>query len=633
MAQFPESFLEELRNRVSLPGLIGRHVRLTKRGRDYLGLCPFHNEKTPSFHVYDDHYHCFGCGAHGDAIEFMKSKGGLSFHEAIEQLAGEAGLAVPQQRPEDRERDKQAASLSTALEECAKWYEGQLQAAVGREAKAYVERRGLSRETIARFRIGYAPGASKGGPRTALKEAMLARNIPEALLIESGMLIKPDDGGASYDRFRNRVMFPISDRRGRVIAFGGRALDPDAPAKYLNSPETPLFHKSHTLYNIALAREASREAGTVLVAEGYMDVIALAQAGISHAVAPLGTALTEDQMALLWRMAAEPILCFDGDKAGLKAALRAVDRALPLLEPGKSFRFALLPAGQDPDDLVKAGGRAAMEEVLAQALPLSEMLWRKETEGQAIDTPERRAALENTLKAAAFRIKHPAVQNHYREHLRERLRNLFAPARPSRPPGPGQMRGGQNRPGFAGGWAGERWTGGRPGFGRPIGDLAAPQAPDAGDRREKALLLGLLRHPWLVEDHAEAVARLTFPNHLLDSLKMRILEEASRHPGLDGEGLASHLRGQGLGTSLDLVFGEEYRVLEPFTKAETLRDKVERGWFQAVQRYRLNELEKELATAQAELAEDMSPDAWRRFSALQAEVGAARSQVSASDDE
>lgn len=630
MAQFPDSFLEELRNRLSLPGLIGRHVRLTKRGRDYLGLCPFHNEKTPSFHCYDDHYHCFGCGAHGDAIEFLKAKSGLSFPEAVEQLAAEAGLAVPQQRPEDRARDQQAASLSTALEECAKWFQAQFQASVGREAKAYIERRGLKPDTIERFRLGYAPGA-----RTALKEAMLARQIPEALLIESGMLIKPDDGGPSYDRFRNRVMFPIADRRGRTIAFGGRALDPDAPAKYLNSPETPLFHKSHTLYNQAIAREAAREAGTVLVAEGYMDVIALAQAGFHHAVAPLGTALTEDQMALLWRMAAEPILCFDGDKAGLKAALRAVDRALPLLEPGKSFRFALLPAGQDPDDLVKNEGPAAMEAVLAAALPMAEMLWRKETEGQPIDTPERRAALENTLKEAAFRIKHPAVQSHYRDHLRERLRGLFAPARPSRPPfgsnlGPGQFRSG---PFNARGWAGDRWTGGRPGFGRLIGDMSSPQAPEAGDRREKALLQGLLRHPWLVEDHAETVARLTFPNPVLDSLKTRILEEASRHPGLDGEGLASHLMGQGLAAQLDLVFGEEYRELEPFTRAETPRDKVERGWFQAVQRYRLNELEKELAAAQAELADDMSPDAWRRFSALQAEVGAARSQVSASDEE
>lgn len=626
MAQFPESFLEELRNRLSLPALIGRHVRLTKRGRDYLGLCPFHNEKTPSFHVYDDHYHCFGCGAHGDAIEFLKAKSGLSFPEAIEQLAGEAGLAVPQQRPEDRQRDQQAASLSSALEECAKWFQAQFQAAVGREAKAYIERRCLTAATIERFRLGYAPSS-----RTALKEAMLARNIPEALLVEAGMLIKPDDGGPSYDRFRNRVMFPIADRRGRTIAFGGRALDPDAPAKYLNSPETPLFHKSHTLYNIAIAREAAREAGTVLVVEGYMDVIALAQAGFNHAVAPLGTALTEEQIGLLWRLAAEPILCFDGDKAGLKAALRAVDRALPLLEPGKSLRFALLPAGQDPDDLVRGQGAAAMEAVLAQALPLAEMLWRKETEGQPIDTPERRAALENSLKEAAFRIKHPGVQSHYRDHLRERLRGLFAPARPNRASGLGQFGPGQFKPGAWGGRPGERWTGGRPGFGRLIGETAPPT--EAPDRREKAILLGLLRHPWLVDDHAETAARLTFPNPVLDSLKTRILEEASRHPGLDGEGLASHLLGQGLADQLDLVFGEEYRVFEPFTRTETPRDKVERGWFQAVQRYRLTELEKELAAAQAELADDMSPDAWRRFSALQAEVGAARSLVSASDEE
>ncbi len=606
---FPDSFLEELRNRLPLSGVVGRSVRLIKRGREFTGLCPFHNEKSPSFTVNDDKgfFHCFGCGAHGDVIGFVMRNSGLAFPEAVEQLAQEAGLAVPQVRPEDRQKADQVATLGKAMEEAAKWFQAQFQAGVGAEARAYIQKRGLKPEIIERFRIGYAPQS-----RTALKEALLARGLPEPLLIEAGLLIKPDDGGPSYDRFRHRVMFPIGDRRGRVIAFGGRALDADAPAKYLNSPETPLFHKGRNLYNHALAREAARESGTVVVVEGYMDVIALAQAGIEHAVAPLGTALTEEQIALLWRLCAEPILCFDGDNAGIRAAMRAADRALPLLEPGHSFRFAILPAGQDPDDLVRSQGRQAMEEVLAAALPLADILWRKETEGRPLDTPERRAALEAALFGLANQIRNPAVQNHYRDHFRSRLRTLFAP-----PPRTWSPRG---RPGF---------PNGRP---QQQEGFRGPVASSQG-RTEKALLAAVLAHPWLLEEHGEAFAALAFPPGPLDSLKSRILEEASRHPGLDGEAFATHLRQRGLGAQLDLVTGEAGRILEPFARSETPPDKVERGWWQAVQRYRLAELEQELAAAEAELANNTNPEAWQRFVALKAEVGSARSQVSASDTE
>jgi DNA primase len=606
---FPDSFLEELRNRLPLSGVVGRSVRLIKRGREFTGLCPFHNEKSPSFTVNDDKgfFHCFGCGAHGDVIGFVMRNSGLAFPEAVEQLAQEAGLAVPQVRPEDRQKADQVATLGKAMEEAAKWFQAQFQAGVGAEARAYIQKRGLKPETIERFRIGYAPQS-----RTALKEALLARGLPEPLLIEAGLLIKPDDGGPSYDRFRHRVMFPIGDRRGRVIAFGGRALDADAPAKYLNSPETPLFHKGRNLYNHALAREAARESGTVVVVEGYMDVIALAQAGIEHAVAPLGTALTEEQIALLWRLCAEPILCFDGDNAGIRAAMRAADRALPLLEPGHSFRFAILPAGQDPDDLVRSQGRQAMEEVLAAALPMADILWRKETEGRPLDTPERRAALEAALFGLANQIRNPAVQNHYRDHFRSRLRTLFAP-----PPRTWSPRG---RPGF---------PNGRP---QQQEGFRGPVASSQG-RTEKALLAAVLAHPWLLEEHGEAFAALAFPPGPLDSLKSRILEEASRHPGLDGEAFATHLRQRGLGAQLDLVTGEAGRILEPFARSETPPDKVERGWWQAVQRYRLAELEQELAAAEAELANNTNPEAWQRFVALKAEVGSARSQVSASDTE
>lgn len=606
---FPDSFLEELRNRLPLSGVIGRSVRLIKRGREFTGLCPFHNEKSPSFTVNDDKgfFHCFGCGAHGDVIGFVMRNSGLAFPEAVEQLAQEAGLAVPQVRPEDRQKADQVATLGKAMEEAAKWFQAQLQASVGAEARAYIQKRGLKPETVERFRLGYAPQS-----RTALKEALLARGLPEPLLVEAGLLIKPEDGGPSYDRFRHRVMFPIGDRRGRVIAFGGRALDPDAPAKYLNSPETPLFHKGRNLYNHALAREAARESGTVVVVEGYMDVIALAQAGIEHAVAPLGTALTEEQIALLWRLSAEPILCFDGDNAGIRAAMRAADRALPLLEPGHSFRFAILPGGQDPDDLVRSQGRQAMEEVLAAALPMADILWRKETEVRPLDTPERRAALEAALLGLAGQIRNPAVQNHYRDHFRGRLRKLFAPAPRTWQP--------NNRP-FTGS--------GR--FQAPLGDTSPPIAPGTNGRKERELLLAALTHPWLLDEHGQAFAALTFPQAELDSLKSRILEEASRHPGLDGEAFETHLREQGLGPQLDLVTGGNSRSLEPYARASTPRDKVERGWWQAVRRYRLAELEQELVDAHIAYGRDATPETNAWFMAIQAEVSSARSQVSASD--
>jgi DNA primase len=604
---FPDSFLEELRNRVPLSGVIGRSVRLIKRGREFTGLCPFHNEKSPSFTVNDDKgfFHCFGCGAHGDVIGFVMRNGGLAFPEAVEQIAQEAGLAVPQVRPEDRQKADQVSTLGKAMEEAARWFEAQLRGAAGAEGMAYLQRRGLKPETMERFRLGFAPAS-----RTALKEAMLARGIPEPLLVEAGMLIKPEDGGASYDRFRNRVMFPIGDRRGRIIAFGGRALDPNAPAKYLNSPETPLFHKGRNLYNHAIAREAAREAGTVVVVEGYMDVIALAQAGIEHAVAPLGTALTEEQIALLWRLSNEPILCFDGDNAGWRAALRAADRAVPLLEPGQSFRFATLPAGQDPDDLVRTRGRAAMDEILAGAQPLADILWRRETELRPLDTPERRAALDAALMGLVNQIKSPAVQNHYRDHFRARLRRLFTPQR-SFEKQPWRPAGNFRQP--------------------PSGDTAPLAAPGSSGRKERELLLAVLNHPWLLEEHGQAFATLDFPQAELDSLKSRILEEASRHPGLDREAFAAHLRQQGLGLALDLVTGGNSLVLQPYARPNCPQDKVERGWWQAVRRYRLVELEQELEDARLAYGRDETPEANARLLAIQAEVSSARSQVSASD--
>ena len=596
---FLPSFLDELRNRISLAQVIGRRVRLVKRGREHTGLCPFHNEKTPSFTVSEDKafFHCFGCGAHGDVIGFVMRTENLTFPEAVEKLAAEAGLEVPQLNPADRDRAERLSGLGAVNEAAAKWFESQLSGAVGANARRYLEKRGLKPETIARFRLGYAPAS-----RSALKEAMLARQVAEPLLVEAGLLIRPDDGPA-YDRFRDRVIFPIADRRGRVIAFGGRALG-DVQPKYLNSPETPLFHKGRSLYNLGLAREAARTAGTVVVAEGYMDVIAMAQAGIAHAVAPLGTALTEDQMAELWRIAAEPILCFDGDAAGWRAALAAAERCLPLLQPGRSFRFALLPQGQDPDDLIRNAGAGALTEVLAAALPLAEILWRKTGQGRELDTPERRAAFRQALMELAGAIGDAGVRDYYRAHFQERLDQVFRPRGTHGGAGHGATRRPAG-PGRAGGPA--------PAAGGP--PLTAPRP------RTAELLLGtVINHPELLEHHADDFAGLEFGGGELDRLKAEILKEAARQPGLDSATLKRHLTAQGFAGSVDRLAGPKTGLLARFARPDAPLAEAETGWKHALARHRSNAITADLRDAEAALAEATTEDNLNRIRALKEQL-------------
>ena len=385
--------LDEFKARLPLAEVVGRHVRLTRRGRDLWGCCPFHNEKTASFHVVPDKgfYHCFGCGQHGNAIDFVMALEGVDFAQALQRLAELTGLPAPRLGGEGKPRVDQ--TIYAANETAARWFAGRLQASDGAQAAEYLRGRGLDPAVIARFALGYAPDE-----RTALKRAMLAEGYPEARLLEAGLLVQPEDGGASFDRFRGRVMFPIQDQRGRVVGFGGRALGA-ARAKYLNTPETPAFRKGELLYGLPLARAAIRERRTVIVAEGYMDVIALAQAGFAHAVAPLGTAIGEAQLALLWQLADEPLICLDGDEAGLRAGHRLIERALPLLQPGKSLRFGLLPPGRDPDSVLRARsgafpGAPALHLVLDEAIALLDFLWARETATRSPAVPQQRWALE-----------------------------------------------------------------------------------------------------------------------------------------------------------------------------------------------------------------------------------------------
>ena len=523
---FPSGFLDEVRSRVSLADLVGRRVRLTRRGREHSGLCPFHNEKTPSFYVVEDKgfFHCFGCGAHGDAIGFVMRADNLDFIEAVERLAGEAGIAVPAQTPQERDRAQRQKTLLEALAAAAAFYEAQLWGPEGVRARDYLTRGGLDAETIRRFRLGWAPG-----DRQALRRA-LGGDFPEALLREAGLLRVPENGGDAYDYFRGRVIFPIGDRAGRIIAFGGRTLGDDQP-KYLNSPDTPVFEKGRILYGWAAARgNIGRDPGAaVIVVEGYMDVIALHRAGFGGAVAPLGTALTETQLHELWRLAPEPVLCFDGDAAGKRAALRALARALPLLQPGRSLRFAELPAGEDPDSLIRSGAPDAFSRVLAAACPLSEVLWQAELNVGPIDTPERRADLERRLMAQAGLIADRAVQTEYRRFFRDRLFGLGKPDR---------------KPGSAGRRSANRTT-------AATAEVAPPLPPLSG-RRNREIVLGIfIEHPALIDGWVEDLAALDFPEPELDNLRRAILEVAHTGPGLDAQTLRQHLalcgHGQALG--------------------------------------------------------------------------------------
>jgi DNA primase len=530
---FPPGFLEELRSRISLFELVGRSVQLVRRGREYAGLCPFHNEKSPSFYVVEDKsfFHCFGCGAHGDAIGFVMRADNLDFIEAVEKLAGVAGLAVPKTSPQDREQAQRQKTLLEALEAAAAFYEAQLWLPAGRRARDYLDGRGLDRETIRRFRLGWAPD-----DRQALRRA-LAAEFPQPLLVEAGLLRVPSASDAPYDYFRGRVIFPIGDRSGRIIAFGGRTIGDDQP-KYLNSPDTAIFEKGRVLYGWAaaranLAREPDPAAPGVVVAEGYMDVIALHRAGFPTAVAPLGTALTEFQLEELWRLAPEPVLCLDADKAGGLAALRTLNKALPLLRPGHSLRFAVLPLGEDPDSLIRAAGRDAFAARLARARPLSQFWWDCELQAWPTDTPERRAYLERRLMDGTDAIADRTVRAEYRRFFRQRLFALAGPVRPA------ARRGARTKADV-------------PKSGSVL--EPPPRQPRLPGRIQREILFHmLLRYPAIIDEIAEEFAALEVPELELDKLRRAIFEVAASLPGLDAEALQQHLVQNGFAATVQAV--------------------------------------------------------------------------------
>jgi len=610
---FPPGFLDELRARLSLSDVVGRKVSLKRRsGAEYAGLCPFHNEKSPSFTVNDKKgfYHCFGCGEHGDAVGFVMKTEGLSFPESVEKLAREVNLPVPRATPAERERADRAATLQQVVELAALWFQKQLRLPAGRQGLDYLRGRGLSDAVIDDFRLGFAPD-SRDGVIAALKR----ENVPIEKIVEAGLAIQPEDGREPYDRFRGRVMFVINDRRGRAIAFGGRVMGAGEP-KYLNSPETPLFHKGANLYCLDRARQAATKDQPVIVAEGYMDVIALHGAGFTGAVAPLGTALTEGQLGELWKLADEPYLCFDGDNAGRRAASRAAERALPLLRPGKSLRFLTLPAGEDPDSLIRTRGTDAVRRVLDLARPLSDMIWELEIEGKPADTPERRASLQRSVEQRVAEIADPMVREYYRTEMRNRLNRMRRPEAPAWQPG-----GGGRKP-FR-----------RPGDPEPAPFAAGSAARRSGEgldgsRQERVLLGALIERPALLHILAEELASLPIGHPELVRLRSGLLDalslvpsgvdpaadEAAGDPSLEAQLIQQHLERIGLGR-----LAAETRLKARHAFKDDPADS--EGWVGQWRRAarHLSHLQggpEELKRAEEALAEDMSDENLQRLQAI-----------------
>jgi DNA primase len=537
---FPPAFLDELRSRVGLVQVVSRRVKLQKAGREWKGCCPFHNEKTPSFYVNEDKafYHCFGCGAHGDVIRFVVEQEGLRFPDAVRSLAAEAGIEVPEESAEAREREREKAGLHDVMAEAASWFAGQLAGLSGANARRYVGERGLTPETVERFGLGFAPDGNK------LKAALKIHG--EDKLTECGLIGHAEDRDESYDRFRGRLMFPIRDPRGRVVGFGGRILG-DGQPKYLNSPDTALFDKGRLLYNLDQAGPVARKSARLFVVEGYLDVIALAQAGIAEAVAPLGTALTEQQLQLLWRIVPEPILCFDGDKAGLAAAGRAARRALPLLRPGCSLRILTLPQGQDPDDMIRRHGPEHFLKLAEGAEPLHAFLWRTTLEATDASTPERRAGLRQELREIAGEIADTEIKALYNNAFRENFDEVF-------------------------GWRPVQRTNNVVSF--PAKRAETVAVPKPMQHEMAAILVGWLLYPEVVAADPEQAAALPLWEGLAQhqALRQGILDAVTWNPDIDGSELRHTLEAQGLNEARAKL-ENELRLDLPFTFAEAEPDR------------------------------------------------------------
>ena len=589
--RFDDRFLDEIKSRLRLSDVIGKSVKLRRQGREYVGLSPFTKERSPSFFVNDDKgfFHDFSSGKHGDLISFLQETERLSFVEAVERLAAEAGVPLPAPDPEAEVREKERAGLADWLITAAAWFEAELRRPVGAAAREYLSRRGLPQAEWSRFGLGFAPSG-----RTVLKDYLIAKGARPSDLAETGLAITPEDGGPSYDRFRDRIMFPIADARGRIVSFGGRAMDPQARAKYLNGPDTSLFDKGRVLYGLPEARRllhAGGEDARAVVVEGYMDVIACQRAGVA-AVAPMGTALTETQMDLLWRLHPEPTLCFDGDGAGQRAAARAIDRALPLLKSGRTFRFVTLIEGKDPDDVLREDGPGALKSQIAAATPFVDALFTRERDAQPLDTPERRAGLRQRLRTAAKAIADPDLSAAYWEELKARQDALFAP-----PPRPAFE---PRRPRTAGGW---RNAAPAPTFPTPEGKAAARRLAQAIEPVAAALARQAIADPPVVDEHLETLQTRGFGDPALMELTREIIRLRLDADRLDSEALRRHLAARGFSALLNDIDRAATQAGAPFPSEGVTLAAARSQWSHAFEVLnRMAALEEALTAAKQDLA-------------------------------
>lgn len=586
----PPRFLDEIRNRLTLSEVIGRRINVQRAGREFKACCPFHKEKSPSFTINDDKqfYHCFGCGAHGDVIGFVMQHDNLSFIDALEMLSADAGLQMPKPDPQAAKKAEEQRGLHELMDEATSWMQTQIDEQDNKDVLDYLETRGMDAATRAAFRIGFAPADGQ-----ALRKALAAKGFTDTQMLEAGVLKKSTKGGEPYIFFRERVMFPVADRRGRIIAFGGRILpehvrankNPDfTPPKYINSSDTPLFDKSRVLYGEAHARQAAREGHTIIVTEGYMDVIACHKAGFKGAVAPMGTAMTEEQIISVWSMMIaeekSPVLCFDGDNAGRSAAGRAAQRILPLLKPNQSARFAFIPDGEDPDSLLRSGGAGALKSVLQAALPLFDFIWASHTAGRNFETPEKRAGLEKTLYKEIMRIKDPDVQRYYKELVRTRISETFFPRY--------QQKNAQNKT--------------KPQLKKPSNPASSlkikrPQGANTAIK-DRILLATIINHPHIYPDIEEEFGAFVPQNASLEHVRNAIIDFCGESDALDSETLCNHLKNQGLEQETGDILNESVYVHAVFSRPgdpeSTDSNAVKAGWLGLWQGVQGNNLDREI---------------------------------------
>ena len=611
--RFDDHFLEEIKSRLRLSDVIGRSVKLKRQGREFVGLSPFNKEKSPSFYVNDDKgfFHDFSSGKHGDLISFLQETERLTFVEAVERLAAEAGVPMPVADARSAEQERERAGLADWLDQAARWFEGELKRPGGRDARDYLIRRGLPESEWARFRIGYAPNG-----RTGLKDYLIAKGARPGELIEAGVLIEPEEGkGQPYDRFRERIIFPITDQRGRVISFGGRALDPNARAKYLNGPDSPLFDKGRVLYGLAEARKLLHAAGDgapMVVVEGYMDVIACQRANIP-AVAPMGTALTEGQMELLWRSHPEPTLCFDGDAAGRRAASRVIDRALPHLKPGRSFQFAIVTGGKDPDDVLREQGPLALKAQLSETTPFVDALFTRERDSEPLDTPERKSGLKQRLRAAAKLIADEDLAGQYRIDLFAKFDALFrAPDAPAKAPWRGNAPGG--RKGGGGRFKGRQEEANWSPFPTAEGKAGAVRLSHELDGMAASVAKGAMEDPHRLDDHLEALQQHGFGDPALLELAKEIIRLRIEADVLDSGALARHLASSGFATLLTDIDRAAAKSSAPFLKQDVTLATARSQWSHAFETLsRIAALEDALETAKLDLDESSGVASFMRL--------------------